>query len=442
MKKLSIFQIGLIGVFLLFSIIGTLIFSGILPGFRSAPGGAAGELVIWGAVPASVMQPIIEQSNKDYQNYFTLTYVEKVSSSFEREFVEALADRQAPDLLILPQELALSQTSRLAVFPEETLTIRQYQDTFIDAGSFFITDRGPVALPLLLDPLVLYYNRSILNEAGLAIVPKTWTDFREATRLNVPNPLTLLDERHNITRSAVALGETVNIPHSEDILALLLLQTGNQIIAPSGGGWRSELNGQLGYTVRPAVAALDLYTQFSNSSNLNYAWNRSLPAARTAFTRGQSAFYFGFASEYQGIRRESPHLAFDVALVPQRQLDEGPRLTLTRILAIAVVNGGDKTAAALSAAAALTAPQVVDTLSGRLFLPPARRDLLAERSVDPIMDVLKASAFIGKAWFDPHPLASKQIFDGMVESVTTGRLRSSEAVAEADRELAAALAKL
>ena len=117
MKNLSAFQLVIIGLFLLFLVVGTLIFAGILPCFRPPAGGAAGELVVWGPVPEIAMRPIIDQFNKDYKDYFTLRYEEKASAIFEREFVEAKADNRAPDLLFLPHELAFTQRARLAPCP-------------------------------------------------------------------------------------------------------------------------------------------------------------------------------------------------------------------------------------------------------------------------------------------------------------------------------------
>lgn len=442
MKNLTTFQLIVIGIFILFLIVGTLIFAGILPGYRPPRGGAAGELVVWGTAPEPALGPILDQFNKDYEAYFTLRYEEKPPLKLEREFVEAKADNRAPDLLLLPHELSLSQRSRLAPLPPDFLSLRQFRDTFIDAGELLVDEAGIVALPLIVDPLVMYYNKNLLAEAGLAVPPVTWTEFVAKTV-----GLTTFDAGGNITKSAVALGETRNILHSKDILTMLFLQAGNPVIARRGDAYVSELNRDFGTTLKPTVAVLDFYTQFADPARPNYSWNRARPEARAAFSRGQTIFYLAYASEYAALGRENPHLDFDVALVPQSAATRpdgavGPRLLLGRLFSVAAVRAGPKTGAALSAAAALAGSNVPATLSEILFLPPARRDLLARGSTDPALALFYRAALLARAWPDPDPAATKKIFDEMVESVTTGRLRSSEAVALADQQLAALLERI
>lgn len=438
MKNLSTFQLVIIGLFLLFLIVGTLIFAGVLPGFRSQPGGAAGELVIWGTVPETVIRPIIDQFNKDYRDYFTLRYAEKSPASFERDFVEAKADNRAPDLLLLPHELALTQRARLAPLSSDLVSQRQFRDTFIDTGELLMSEVGALALPLVVDPVVMYYNKNLLAEAGLAAPPRTWTEFKVKTIT-----LTVLDGRRNITRSAVAFGETRNIAHAKDLLAMLFLQAGNPIVArPAGGTYVSELNQSLGTVLKPAVAVLDFYTQFADPARPNYSWNRSLPEARQAFIRGQTVFYFGYASEYLALTRENPHLAFDLAAVPQTEEANQPKLVLGRLLSVAAVSGGPKAAVAGQAATALAGPASVSALSATLFLPPARRDLLDQAPADPAMALFYRAAILARAWPDPDPAGTKKIFETMIESVVTGRLRSGEAVAEGDRQLQTLLERI
>ncbi|MEK7208694.1 MAG: extracellular solute-binding protein [Patescibacteria group bacterium] len=438
MKNLSAFHIVIIALFILFLIVGTLIFAGILPGYRPTPAGVAGELTMWGTVPPSILQPILEQFNKDYKNYFTLRYEEKAGATLETEFVEAKADNRAPDLLLLPHDLGLTQRTRLAPLPPDFLSLRQFQDTFIDAGGLMIGDEGILALPLLVDPLVMYYNKNLLAEAGWPAPPRTWSEFISKTAA-----LTTFDDRRNILKSAAALGETKNIIHAKDLLAMLLLQAGNPIIShPAAGNYVSTLDQSFNTTLKPAVAALDFYTQFADPARPNYSWNRSLPEARQAFSRGQTIFYFGYGSEYAAIGRENPHLAFDVALPPQPIETNQSKLILGRLLSVAAVRGGAKTNAAVSAAIAFSAAPSAGALASALLLPPARRDLLTQLPADPALALFYRAALLTRAWFDPDPPATKKIFDAMVESVVTGRLRSAEAVAAADRELNALLQKI
>ncbi len=443
MKNLTTFQLVLIGLFFVFLIVGTLIFAGILPGFRATPGGTAGELVMWGTVSGETIRPIIEQFNKDYKASYSLSYEEKSVTTFEQEFVEAKADNQAPDLLLIPQAIGLSQRARLGLFPAELVSIRNYRDTFIDAGDLWLSNNRAFALPLVVDPFVMYYNSDLLNASGLPTVPTSWSEFKAKTIA-----LTKLDSRRNIVQSAVALGEVKNINHAKDLLTLLLFHAGNPIIINKGDSLASGLNENFDSTVKPAVLALNFYTQFADPARPNYSWNRSLPEARQAFNRGQTIFYFGYASEYKQIARENPHLAFDVALPPQSASDNEltsvsrPKLTLGRLLSVAVVGGGRKSVASASAALALAGTGPVAMLAEALALPPARRDLLGRATPDPAMTLFYRAAVLARTWADPDPTATKKIFDTMIESVVTGRERSSNAVSTADRELNAVIKRV
>ncbi|MEK7552956.1 MAG: extracellular solute-binding protein [Patescibacteria group bacterium] len=432
MKNLSLFQLAILGLFLIFILVGVLIFAGVLPGYRQTSTSEAVALAIWGTTPAAVLEPFFAKLNNDYQERFILSYTEKAAATFARDFVEAKADGRAPDLLLLPSELGQAQRDRLVVWPASVMPLRQYRDTFVDAGELYLSEAGTTALPLVIDPLVLYYNKTLLNDLGLAAVPRTWTEFIDQTAR-----LTILDDRRNVLQSAIALGETRNILHAKDILALLFLQAGNPIVSNVNGRAVSRLNENLGFPLKPAVAVLNFYTQFSDSGLANYGWNRSLPEARTAFLRGQLAFYLGYASEYQGLKRENPHLQFDVALPPQT--DNTGKVTLGRVFGLAAVAGGAKVNAALGAAVVLAGREANQLLAQTLFLPPARRDLLAAGQADPTLAVFYPAAVVSRAWPDPDPDASKQIFATMIESVVTGRQNSAEAVAEANTALGALL---
>src|SRR3989344_2385677 len=94
----------------------------------------------------------------------------------------------------------------------------------------------------------------------------------------------------------------------------------------------------------------------------------------------------------------------------------------------------------MAAAAAFSNAAPAGALAQALFLPPARRDLLA--AAPTALALFSRAALLTRAWLDPDQPATKKIFDTMVESVVTGRLRSVEAVAAADRELSALLQRI
>ncbi|HEY4476391.1 MAG TPA: extracellular solute-binding protein [Candidatus Paceibacterota bacterium] len=428
MKNLSTFQLAILIIFVALLLIGVLIFAGILPGFRAPQGGTGGEVLMWGTLPRSALADILNDFNDQHESEFSVVYQEKDQSVIERDFLEAKADNRAPDLLLAPHEIIITQRDRLVPIPADTYPPRTFLDTYPTAGRLFLQPEGTLALPLLIDPFVLYYNRDLLTNAGLPTIPKTWTEFIGQTA-----PLTVFDGRRNILQSTIALGDYRNIGHMKDILAMLMLQAGNPILDLTATRPVSLLNDALGFTLKPAAAVLDFYSQFADPARPNYSWNRSLPEAKQSFTRGQSAFYLGPASEFTEISRANPHLVFDVALPPQK--DNANRLTFSRTIGLSVVRDRPKTAVAWAAAQALASQATIGRLASITLLPPARSDLLAVGTTDPIQTVFYQAAIIGRNWFDFAPPRTEAIFKQMVDNVLTGRLPSVQAVSQANTAL-------
>ena len=428
MKNLSAFQLAILIVFIGLLLVGVLIFAGILPGFRAPQGGTGGEVMMWGTIPRSVISDLLNEFNDQHKSEFTLVYQEKDPTMIEKDFLTAKADNRAPDLLLAPHEIFFTQRNRLLSIPADTYPPRVFLDTYPDAGRLFFRSEGTLALPLLIDPLVFYYNRDLLTTAGLPTVPKTWTEFIAKT-----SPLTVFDERRNIIQSAIALGDYRNLGHMKDIVAMLLMQAGNPIFDNAGVRPTPLLNESFGFTLKPTAAVLDFYSQFADPSRLNYSWNRSLPEAKQSFIRGQSAFYLGPASEFPEITRANPHLVFDVAIPPQK--DGSAKLTFARTIGVAVVRDRPKTAVAWGAAQALAAAPTVGKLAQLTGLPPARSDLLARGTTDPAQTIFYQAAIIGRNWFDFDPPRTKAIFEQMVDNVITGRLPSVQAAAQANKAL-------
>ena len=428
MKNLSTFQLAILVICIGLLLIGVLIFAGILPGFRAPTGGTGGEVTLWSTIPRATIADLLNEFNDQHKNQFTLIYQEKDPRTIEQDFLTAKADNRAPDLLLAPQEILLTQRDRLLPIPADTYPTRTFLDTYPDAGYLFLQPNGALALPLLVDPLVLYYNRDLLTSAGLPTVPKTWTEFKEKVL-----PLTTFDAGRNITQSAIALGDYRNIPHMKDILAMLLFQPGKPIFDQTGARPRPLLNETFTFIVRPAAGVLDFYSQFADPARPNYSWNRSLPLAKQSFIRGESAFYLGPASEFGEITRANPRLVFDVAIPPQKNSET--RITFARTYAIAVVRDRPKIATAWTVAQALTEPISVERWAAASGLAPARRDLLGSAPTDPAQAVFYQAAIIGRNWFDFAPARTEAIFERLVDSVLTGRLPSVQAVSEANTAL-------
>ncbi len=405
-----------------------LIFSGTIPGFRAESGGTLGTVTLWGPIPEQNLRSVIDTFNKANSAQFTLVYSTKNATTIEAELVDALASGSGPDLVILPADVIYRQANKLITIPYDTLPLRDFKDTFVEAGEVFLTPVGSLAFPILVDPLVMYYNRAILAGEGIATPPATWLAFR-----SVIKQINVIDNSGVIKRTALALGEFSNNRNAKNILSLLFLQAGTPIVIYDETGYKAVLDDSFGGTISPGQAALDFFTQFADPGKEGYSWNRSLPEARDAFAAGLLATYFGFGSELSSVRAKNPNLNFDVAIVPQR--DSGRKLTFAKVYGLAILKNSSNLTGAAQAALVLVTKEVNASLAQTVGLPSARRDVLAGNFTDPYQATFVKSAVMSVSWLDPDALATERILNNAVSRVTTGQETPFDAITRADKEL-------
>jgi ABC-type glycerol-3-phosphate transport system substrate-binding protein len=433
-EKISPFQMILLVVLGFAILVGVLLFSS----QRNSSNTQGVPVTMWGTVPQDTVQQLIDTILTANRNSISLTYVAFTPDEFDAAFVEALASGNGPDLVILDNNSIVKHENKLSLVSYDYYPQKVFKDTFIDAGNILLKSDGIVGFPFIIDPMVMYYNKSVLNSEGVASLPKYWNDF---TNL-VPN-LTKKDSLFTISRSVLPFGEFRNVPKARDIFAMLVMQAGNPIIVRNTDATRDVYNDtsfisifqdRLGLDLIPAEAALTFFTQFSNPSKVSYTWNRSLPNAEAMFLSGDLVFYFDYASQYAQLQRKNPNLNFDVALMPQSQRDMNEKITGGTLSFIGLVKSSPKLEAAFNTAYILTNYENVSILNTILNLPPVRRDLLGNTNNNAALQVFHESALITKPFMDPDQKQTQKIFTDMVESVVSGRLSGSEAVRRAHEE--------
>lgn len=432
---MSRFQIIIIGIMMALVLIAVLMLGGVIPGFK--PGGGGGgkavSLIMWGTIPHEQIREPIESINAANGKIFNINYIEKNPGNYQSELIDALASGKGPDIWIISQDLILKNKDKIFLIPFESFSERAFKDTFIEAGELYLSKNGIVALPFVIDPLVLYWNRDLASNAGISLPPKTWDEF-----VNFSRQLTIKDAAGNIIQSGAAFGEFQNVDHAKEIISLLLLQTGNPIV--DAATLRSTLSEGKDSVALSPENAVRFFTEFSDPAKTTYSWNRSFSSSKNAFIAGTLAYYFGYASEYNDIAAKNPHLNFDVSEAPQ--IAAGAiRATFGRIEALAVSKSSLNVATAMLASAKFIAQESASLLAKDMFLAPARRDLLAEKISDPILSIFYKSAIYSRAWLEPDSSSVSEMFQNMIESVLTGRKKISGAVEDADTKLNTMLKK-
>lgn len=429
MKSPNIFQIIVLGIFSVAIVIGMLAFSGKLVLPTSKQDVNYGEVTVWGTLPANMMQSLIADKLRNERN-ITIKYVEKAKATFNADLVEALAAGRGPDLFMIAQDEILRNLNKIALIPYTAVTERDFKDTFIQEGEMFFRPEGIVALPLTVDPIVMYWNRDILTNAGIVAPPTKWGEF-----FTMAPRIVVRDQGGTISRSFASLGEYRNVSHAKEILSIIIMQAGSPIVSSQNGLLTADLTTSTDPNAQsPAVNAVNFFTQFASSDKDSYSWNRSLPYSRDMFEAGDLALYFGYASEYLSIKQKNPHLNFDVAVMPQAD-QTSARATFGRIQGFAMVKTSTNLQGAMHAALVLSGSDMIAGLAQSAGLPPVRRDLLGLGSSDPVQTIFYSSALISRAWQDPSSVETDQLLQSMIDDIGSGRLKVSQALSVAQSSI-------
>ncbi|MCL5782119.1 MAG: extracellular solute-binding protein [Patescibacteria group bacterium] len=418
---MSKFQITVIGVFVI-AIIGGVIAFATFKGNNGAQSQLP-PITVWGTFPADKFTAYVAKINQSLSSPITINYVEKSQSLFPQDFINALARGNGPDAILIPADMLLPQLDKIQAIPYTALPQRTFMDTYINEAQMYLSSNGILAMPFVVDPLMMYWNKDTFASAGLATYPKYWDEFAALNRA-----LTVKDQNGNIRHSAIALGDFANVANAREILGTLLLQTGNTVVArQSDGSVASALDRNTG---NDPSSAISFFAQFANPSGNNYSWNRGMPNSKLAFLSGSLATYFGFASEIGDIRDKNPNLNFDVAAMPQLR-NGGDRATYGRLYGLSIVRASVNQNAAFQIFSILTSQNNLATLSNMLYLPSVNSVVIAGGSNDPYMTIFDRSALIGKAWLDIDQSQSFAILGNMIGAITSGARTVDEAIRSA-----------
>lgn len=413
------------GIFVVLALGSVIVFAT----YSAREGETVGPVLVWGSVPERVIRPTLGVLLEQDATLSDVSYQFVRESEFVSNLIAAIAAGKGPDLVIFPAEYLLSEKDKLILIPYTSLSRRDFQNTYVEAGEIFLTSKGTYGLPFVVDPLVMYWNRGMFANAGIGTPPKYWDEVSTITP-----KLSRADEGGTISQSTVALGTWENVQHAKAILVTLFRQLGNVVVSPTETGHTAVLSdAQNG--VSSADSAIRFYTEFSDPVKTVYSWNSSQPDSKSAFIGGKLGIYFGRASELLSIRQANPNLNFDVATLPQIRGGNGG--AEAKVLGLSIPRGSRNQPGALAVAFALTTPASQLALQEALGLPTARRDGENALPSDPYFGTFRSATLTAFAFPDPDPDASESIFQRMIENVTSGNRSIGEAVSDAHQELKA-----
>jgi len=268
------------------------------------------EIVLeyWGLwEPEEVMQPIIDRYEEENPG-IEIEYTQKSFSQYERNaytrLVEgATSNSPAPDILRVNNTWLSRFEDYLYPMPTSIMSSQQYSSFFYETAvdDFTGSDGKIYAIPLEIDGLVLFYNKKILSDKGYTAPPTDWDSFKEAV-----GELTEKDIYGSYTYYGVGMGSAQNVLHSVDILNLIMLQNGVDLLATDGK--------TVDLKSTEAIISLDYYCSFVEEDE---AWSPDTRSDLEMFMSGKLAMMFGPSWRAFDIISASPQLDFGMAIVPQ-----------------------------------------------------------------------------------------------------------------------------
>jgi multiple sugar transport system substrate-binding protein len=271
--------------------------------------------------------------------------------------------------------------------------------------------------------LALFYNRDLLNNAGISTPPKDWKEFSDDVI-----KITKQDSKGNIIQAGAAIGTADNVARSMDILSLIMMQNGTQMTDANGYPTFNLLPQNLTRQTLPAVEALNYYTSFASPSTQAYTWNTNMPNSLESFMSGKTAFYFGYAYNIPTIKTQAPKLNFEISTVPQ--IPGGNAINFANYWAETVSKKSQHANEAWDFILFIAANKD----NNKIFLDQSKKPTALRELISGQLDDLELSAFANqiltaKSWYKgKNAITAEEIFKQMIRDNLQGALPTEQII--------------
>ncbi len=368
------------------------------PSDGQAPGQSV-TLEYWGLwEPSTVLDQVFTDFSAANPGV-TVNYVQQSPQDYRERLQSRLSAGTGPDLFRFHNTWVPMLSKELDVLPSSIMSASTYQSTFYPViSSDLSSGNSYFGLPLMIDGLGLYYNKSIFATAGKS-PPTSWEELQQ-TALNLT-----IKTGFTIDRAGIALGTADNVDNFSDILGLMLLQNGADPANPTDEAGLAK-------------DALVFYTIFAAGENP--VWDDTLPNSTHAFATEKAAMIIAPSWRAHEIADLNPQLDFAIVPLPQLPLEAEEQPTTW---ASYWVEGVSKTSqnkqAAWKLLAYLSTPEVLqqmyhqasnERLFGEIF---PRVDMASQLTSDPYVGAYVKQASNAVSW----PMASRTFDNGLNDGV-------------------------
>lgn len=395
--------------------------------------------------------------------YVDVQYKKYNYDEYEDMLINSWAKGQGPDVFSLPNtdvkkyyDLITPLPAAVSVTTVETkstlgkkdtvvntvsqkcLSVSELRNQFIDtvASDVIFSHQGAkestvkdkiFGIPLATDSLALFYNKDLLNQAGITTAATNWQEIVDQTKL-----LTKIDKDNNIIQSGIAMGTSNNIDNYFDILSILMMQYGAQMTDDNN---RVTFDmGIEGEQRVPSQQALDFYSKFAMPDWETYTWNSQQNNALEAFASGQLGYYIGYHYNLEQIKKMAPNLNFDIAALPQ--INAGNKINYPSYWLESVSVNSKHQDMAWAFVQYLTNQDNSEKYLTSAQKPAARRELLAGQNDDYELSIFAEQALTAKSWYHgKDSTAAKNLFATMIDQALANTLPIADIIGSTARKI-------
>lgn len=419
-------QLTFIGAVLLIVLVVAALF---LFGRRTDRDQISGRITFWGVFDApETMARVIAAYNK-INPKVEIQYKRLNANTYENDLINALATAEGPDIFMIHNSWLPKHFDKIHPLSESELPIVTFRKLFPSVvEQDFAPDGVIYGLPLYIDTLAMFYNKDLFDTAGIAVPPKTWTEFQ-----NLVPKLGKIDRSGKIVRSAAAIGGSdKSINRATDILNLLFLQSGAPMVSRDFTSADFSKDG---------LQSINFYAQFANPSSPHYTWNNSLPYSIDHFIEGNSAVLFNYSHQIPIIKEKNPFLEFAVAPMPQPK-DAVTAINWANYWGLAVSAKNQSAVAGWDFIKWLTTNEQPSlNYLKETRRPPALRSLIHDYAIDPDLSVFASQALTARSWPQIDSAAVEKSFSNMIDDVISGRTTASRAIQQSETEITQLMGK-
>ncbi|PCI24152.1 hypothetical protein COB57_05575 [Candidatus Peregrinibacteria bacterium] len=343
---------------------------------------------------------------------------------YEKFLINEMAQGEGPDIFAIKNTWVDKHLKKIAPLPvgqtQTPMNEQIFEDTFFSlASDDLIRDHQIYAIPLYVDTLGMFYNKSVFrdNVPNTDKPAKTWKEImKQSAQITKKN-----NSLERFSLSGISAGRIDNIRRGMDILSLMMLQNNIEFWNTAGDrlvySRQRRIDPETKDSFFPFEESIKLFTSFANPRFKNYTWSESMTARDKElqelrpFLEGKVSMIFGYSYLYEELLKVREQLlSKGVSVIPISDIqtqevpqmnnfaETGKRDALAQYFPLTVSRNSLDTAEAWELLLFLSNKENVKHYSEVTKKPSSRKDLVEEQMLDPLYGTFARQASYAKSF--------------------------------------------